>query len=86
MFEKTVQEMFYRKAAAPEDLPWHSDKPARFLVGAVARRKAAGKALDLGCGTGGFSVYLAKQGYAVTGLDFIPKQPHRGRRRVPIPG
>jgi SAM-dependent methyltransferase len=72
MFEKTVQEMFYKKATVPEDLPWHSDKPARFLVEAVSRRKAPGKALDLGCGTGTFSVYLAKQGYEVTALDFIP--------------
>ncbi len=73
MFEKAVQEMFYKKATAPEDLPWHSDKPARLLVEAVSRRNGPGKALDLGCGTGVFSVYLAKQGYEVTGLDFIPK-------------
>jgi cyclopropane fatty-acyl-phospholipid synthase-like methyltransferase len=73
MFEKAVQEIFYKKATVPEDLPWHSDKPAKFLVDAVSRRKDAGKALDLGCGTGVFSVYLAKQGYEVTGLDFIPK-------------
>ncbi len=73
MFEKAVQSMFYKRATVPADLPWHSDKPARLLVEAVSRRKDAGKALDLGCGTGVFSVYLAKQGYEVTGLDFIPK-------------
>lgn len=73
MFEKKSLEMCYKKATAPEDLPWHSEKPARFLVDALSKRKAPGKALDLGCGAGVFSVYLAKQGFEVTGLDFIPK-------------
>jgi SAM-dependent methyltransferase len=73
MFEKKVQQMFYNKAARPEDLPWHSDKPAKLLVDAASQRQRQGRALDLGCGTGVFSVYLAKLGYAVTALDFIPK-------------
>jgi 2-polyprenyl-3-methyl-5-hydroxy-6-metoxy-1,4-benzoquinol methylase len=82
MLEKTIQEMFYKKATVPEDLPWHSDKPAKFLVDAVSRRKHAGKALGLGCGTGMFSVYLAKQGYEVTGLDFIPKALEMAAKRA----
>lgn len=73
MFEEKIQQMFYRKASRPEDLPWHSDRPAKLLVDAVSQRKGHGRALDLGCGTGVFAVYLAKHGYAVTGLDFIPK-------------
>lgn len=43
------------------------------LVKVIHERKKAGNALDLGCGAGVFSVYLAKSGYQVTGLDFIPK-------------
>ena len=50
MFEKTVQEMFYKRATGPEELPWHSEKPARFLVEAASRRTSRGRALDLGCG------------------------------------
>jgi SAM-dependent methyltransferase len=73
MFEKTVQEMFYKRATGPEELPWHSEKPAQFLIEAASWRTTRGKALDLGCGAGVFSVYLAKQGFEVTGIDFIPR-------------
>ncbi len=74
--------MFCKKATIPEDLPWHSDKPATFLVDAVSRRRDAGKALDLGCGTGVLSVYLAKQGWEVMGLDFIPKALEMASKRA----
>jgi cyclopropane fatty-acyl-phospholipid synthase-like methyltransferase len=82
MFEKQVQTMFYNKAKGPEDLPWHCEAPAKLLVEAVAQRGKPGKALDVGCGAGVFAVYLAKQGYAVTGLDFIPKALEMARRRA----
>ena len=66
-------ERVYAKAAKPADLLWHSDEPSPFLVKAMQARKQPGSALDLGCGAGVFSVYMAKAGYRVTGLDFIPK-------------
>lgn len=34
---------------------------------------APGAALDVGCGTGDSSLYLAQHGWQVTGVDFVPK-------------
>lgn len=55
-----------------QDLPWAHDEPTLFLA-QVCREKAPGTALDIGCGAGTDSVFLAKQGWEVTSLDFMPK-------------
>src|SRR5262245_24428058 len=76
-----MQETFYKKAKTPRDLPWHRDAPDGFIAEVVETRGKPGRALDLGCGSGVFSVWLAKQGYAVTGLDFIPRAIEMARER-----
>lgn len=55
-----------------QDLPWAHDEPTLFLAEICQRRKP-GRALDIGCGAGTDSVYLAKRGWDVTSLDFMPK-------------
>ena len=55
-----------------QDLPWAHAEPTLFLADICNRRKP-GTALDLGCGSGTDSVYLAEQGWDVTSLDFMPK-------------
>ena len=63
----------YSQAHGPDVLPWHRDAPPALLTRVVAERARAGtsgRALDIGCGSGVFSVWLAQQGYEVTGLDF----------------
>lgn len=62
----------YDWARSWQDLPWAHDEPTLFLAEICARRKP-GRALDLGCGAGTDSVYLARQGWEVTALDFMPK-------------
>ncbi len=42
----------------------------------------AGTALDLGCGTGDASIYLARHGWKVTGVDFVPRALDRARAKA----
>jgi 2-polyprenyl-3-methyl-5-hydroxy-6-metoxy-1,4-benzoquinol methylase len=74
-------ERIYRRAERPSDLPWHHDEPPELLVKAAASNKP-GRALDLGCGTGTCSVWLAQQGYLVTGLDFTEGALEFARKRA----
>jgi SAM-dependent methyltransferase len=40
------------------------------------------RVLDLGCGSGNWAVALAKRGWDVTGIDFVPRALRRARRRA----
>lgn len=74
---------FYRKAEGrPERLPWHQEAPPEILKTAVAARGGRGRALDVGCGAGVFSVWLAEQGMQVTGLDLFPEAIAMARARA----
>jgi cyclopropane fatty-acyl-phospholipid synthase-like methyltransferase len=41
-----------------------------------------GRAIDLGCGTGTNAITLAQHGWQVSGIDFVPKAIHQGRRKA----
>lgn len=62
----------YEWAKSWHDLPWAHDEPTLFLA-EICRRREPGRALDIGCGAGTDSVFLAQQGWDVTSLDFVPK-------------
>ncbi len=51
-----------------ERIPWHSEKPPESLVRNVRKLKH-GNALDLCCGAGTNSIFLAKNGFMVTAID-----------------
>jgi SAM-dependent methyltransferase len=46
------------------------------------REPPYGRALDLGCGTGFWSVCLVKRGWDVTGIDVVPKAVRVARERA----
>jgi len=46
------------------------------------RQPPYGQALDLGCGSGIWSVKLAQRGWQVTGIDIVPKAVRRARERA----
>lgn len=46
------------------------------------RQPPYGRALDLGCGSGIWSVELARRGWQVTGVDIVPKAVRAARERT----
>jgi len=46
----------------------------------------AGKALDVGCGTGDTSIYLARHGWDVTGFDFVKTPLGKARAKTAAAG
>jgi methyl halide transferase len=55
------------------NLPWDSGKPDVHLPEVIeAYRVKSGKALEIGCGTGTNSIWLAQHGFEVTGMDISP--------------
>jgi SAM-dependent methyltransferase len=55
------------------DLPWDTGRPSSELQRVLGRNKIQPcRALELGCGTVTNSVWLAQQGFEVTGIDLAP--------------
>lgn len=69
--------------------PWEQDaeEVGGQLESLLAREEEGrnppyGPALDLGCGTGRWSVELAQRGWRVTGIDVVPRAVESARRRA----
>lgn len=68
---------------ATGDLPWDSGHPSEHLVEVVGSRVIpAGRTLEIGCGTGTNSVWLAGQGFDVLGVDLSPLAVERARAKA----
>lgn len=62
----------YQNVPTPE-IPWNVEDPPKVLVDLVEKgRIKPCHCIDLGCGTGNYSIYLAKNGFDVTGIDISP--------------
>lgn len=72
----------YRRAQSAEQLPWHSERPPELLCKAAESVAAGGRALDIGCGSGVFTLWLAQRGFQTTGLDFLEDAARMARERV----
>ena len=79
----TLFRIFYRVGFTP----WDGHPIAQNLQNLVEGTSDAtplppGVALDLGCGTGDSSIYLARHGWKVTGVDFVPRALDRARAKA----
>ena len=70
---KLVYTMIYGMAKSESQVHWHHRESPRLLREVVATMHGSGRALDIGCGTGEDSIFLAQQGLSVTALDFVPR-------------
>ncbi len=64
-----------------ERVPWDAPTPPPEIE-ALPASLPPGRALDLGCGYGRTAIYLARFGWRVVGVDFIPKAIDVARERA----
>jgi SAM-dependent methyltransferase len=79
----TLFRIFYRIGFTP----WEGHPLARSLRDLIEETNGtsalpAASALELGCGTGDCSIYLAKHGWKVTAVDFVPKAVAKARAKA----
>lgn len=77
--------VFFRAAYLFGFKPWDSGVTPPELV-AFVESNPAGKSLDLGCGTGTNTIYLAQKGWDATGVDFVPRAVATARRKAAAAG
>ena len=79
--EETIFKKIYERVEDPDRLPWAHAEPTSFLSDIVTSREP-GKAVDIGCGSGVDSVYLAENGWQVTAMDFTAEALEMTRNRA----
>ncbi len=75
-------ENIYDKAGQAGRLPWNHTTPTHFLGDIIEKRDKPGRALDIGCGSGVDSVFLAGKGWNVTAIDFVPQAMDMTKKRA----
>ncbi|HLW03199.1 MAG TPA: class I SAM-dependent methyltransferase [Ktedonobacterales bacterium] len=79
-----ISRLFYWHAYLRGRPPWDTGISPPELMQVIEGEQAlpAGKALDLGCGTGTNSIYLAQHGWDVSGVDFTARALERASEKA----
>ncbi|WP_298821015.1 SAM-dependent methyltransferase [Chloroflexus sp.] len=67
------------------EIPWDHPEPPPEII-ALSQELPPGRALDLGCGTGRACIWLARAGWQVDGVDFVPEAIAIASERVQTAG
>lgn len=79
---KQQMEGIYSKFS-PETIPWNIETPPELLVSLITGGLIKPcRALDLGCGTGYYALYLASLGFDITGIDISKTAIQMARRKA----
>jgi cyclopropane fatty-acyl-phospholipid synthase-like methyltransferase len=70
---KSFYESAYKKITDDNQLKWHQPNIAPFIQNHINIPAKKEFALDIGCGAGNNSIFMAQNGYTVTGIDFVEK-------------
>jgi SAM-dependent methyltransferase len=72
---------------ANDQTPWDTGRPDGHLIRLVLERPIRpGRMLELGCGPGNDAIWLARQGFSVTGVDISEQAVAEARRRAESAG
>jgi 2-polyprenyl-3-methyl-5-hydroxy-6-metoxy-1,4-benzoquinol methylase len=68
IIKKQMEEIYGQMS--PDEIPWNMETPPNLLKDLINQGIIKPcRTLDLGCGTGNYALYLASNGFEVTGVD-----------------
>jgi SAM-dependent methyltransferase len=80
--DQTPVKLFYELGYRFFRMPWEAGPREELVELVESGRIAPCRAIDLGCGTGSNAIFMAEQGFDVTGVDFAPAAIEKARQRA----